>query len=85
MTPMGKAVKTLMTMNNWTQFAIVRSARSECTSALSGIYSELAENPFKLKGEFFADTLLEFVKALDQVKFVARSKLSLSKELGIVF
>lgn len=76
MGPMGKAVKTILTTNNWTQVAIIRSARVECTTALSGVYSELASNPFKVKGEYFADTPAEVAKALDQVKQVARSTFS---------
>lgn len=74
--PMGKAVRLLLTVNNWTQVAIIRSARVECTSALSGIYVELAALPFKLKGEFFADTVSQIAKALKEAKTVARSNLS---------
>lgn len=83
MGPMGKAVKTLMVMNNWTRVAIVRSARVECTTALSGIYNELSpDTHFKITGEFYADTQSEMVKALSQVKLVARSN-SLSLSLSL--
>lgn len=78
MGPMGEAVKVLLRMYNWTRVAIVRSARVECTTSLSGIKVVLANPPFIFQGEFFADSPVEVLEALDAVKLVARSTILIS-------